>query len=252
MRGDVIKSAGWVFELLELFDELERPVGLKEVASRLGYPESSAAALLRSLVTMGYLLHDRTTRTYAPTIRVARLGQWVAARLIGEERIDRLAARLADETGETILVGIQNDLWTHYVRAIEARRPLRYVVTPGTQRLMVRSGIGWSLLSLLGDDTVRSIARRSTALPEAEGLDIDPDALLALVRKVRRDGHVVSRHTVNQGVGVLAAPVPRTAVPVPLAIGIAGPVDRLEPRQAALLDTLHRAIDAVVPDRTEA
>ena len=62
-----------IFSILQLLDDVEQPMGLIEIRRQLGYPESSTAAILSALATAGYLRHDRSTRTYAPTIRLAHL-----------------------------------------------------------------------------------------------------------------------------------------------------------------------------------
>jgi len=42
--------------------------------TKLGYPVSSGAAMLKSLVSLGYLEYDRKTQTYLPTMRIAVAG----------------------------------------------------------------------------------------------------------------------------------------------------------------------------------
>ena len=46
MSGEVIKTARRLFEILEYFDEVQRPLSLKEVALHFSYPVSSASAAL--------------------------------------------------------------------------------------------------------------------------------------------------------------------------------------------------------------
>ena len=65
MSGNVVKSAARVFEVLELFSALQRPLSVREISTRCGYPGSSAAALLTSMKALGYLAYDDATHTYA-------------------------------------------------------------------------------------------------------------------------------------------------------------------------------------------
>lgn len=71
MADAAIKSARRVFEIMEFFDRARRPLGLKAICDELRYPVSSGAAMLKSLVTLGYLEYDRKTQTYLPTMRIA-------------------------------------------------------------------------------------------------------------------------------------------------------------------------------------
>ena len=50
-----------IFSILQLLDDVEQPMGLIEIRRQLGYPESSTAAILSALATVGYLRHDRST-----------------------------------------------------------------------------------------------------------------------------------------------------------------------------------------------
>ena len=79
MRRSPVKSAARVLEIFEYFGDERRALSLKDIVARLAYPQSSTTNLLKSLTTLGYLNYDRATRTYLPTFRVARLGQWLSA-----------------------------------------------------------------------------------------------------------------------------------------------------------------------------
>ena len=74
-----VKSATRVLEIFEYFDEVRRPVTIQDVAQALSYPHSSTAALLKSLVSLGYLEHDDRGKTFFPSIRISLLGNWVEA-----------------------------------------------------------------------------------------------------------------------------------------------------------------------------
>ena len=63
----VVKSAIRTLEILEYFDEVQQPLNIVAVATALDYPQSSTAALLRSLTTMGYLHYNSRKLTYVPT-----------------------------------------------------------------------------------------------------------------------------------------------------------------------------------------
>ena len=68
------KSAVRALRILEEFGAQKQPLRLKDVAINLHYPISSAAALLKSLVSCGYLSFDRNSRYYYPTDKLPALG----------------------------------------------------------------------------------------------------------------------------------------------------------------------------------
>ncbi len=79
MSDTVVKSAARVLEVFEFFAGRKAPATVGEVCASLGYPQSSTSVLLKSLLTLGYLSYDGTTRRYAPSVKVARLGSWITS-----------------------------------------------------------------------------------------------------------------------------------------------------------------------------
>ncbi|WP_249025655.1 helix-turn-helix domain-containing protein [Erythrobacter sanguineus] len=77
MQRTKVKSASRTLEVLELFMEERRPLRLNEIYKALGYPQSSATNLLKSMLVMGYLNYNRANMTYLPTMRVSALGNWL-------------------------------------------------------------------------------------------------------------------------------------------------------------------------------
>src|SRR5260370_15285009 len=98
MSDPVIKTARRIFEVLEYFDDVQQPISLKDISVHFKYPVSSASALLKSMVVMGYLDYDVYSRTYMPTMRIATLGTWVQTALFGESRIVALLKHLNEVT----------------------------------------------------------------------------------------------------------------------------------------------------------
>lgn len=243
----VVKSAGRVLAIFEYFDQVERPLSVKEIVAHFGYPESSAAVLLRSLVNLGYLRHDRSSRKYMPTARIARLGEWVKRRLFDDDRILKLLGDVHAATGETILLGVQTDLQAEYIHVIEASRPLRYSMKVGTMRPLLRSGVGWALLSVQSDEAVRKIMARAAAAGQ-DDQSMDAEQIAAHIAETRERGYAFSRHIVNRGVGVIAMALPEDGNGRQLAIGAGGPVERLEENEATIVAAMRDAI-AKLTDR---
>ena len=63
--------------MFEYFQLRQTPLTLSDICSALDYPASSASALLKSLVSLGYLDYNKAERNYLPTMKIADLGGWV-------------------------------------------------------------------------------------------------------------------------------------------------------------------------------
>lgn len=243
MQESVIKTARRIFEVLEYFDEVQRPLSLKDLATEFDYPVSSASALLKSMVVLGYLDYDRYSRTYMPTMRIATLGNWVQGALFGEGSILKLMHHIHALTEETITLGTHSDLYAQYIHVIPSTLPIQFRLKTGTVRPLARSGLGWLLLGARSDDTIDKLLRRINMEEEDRSLRIALPDLLKRVNQVRKDGYVFSRHTVVQGGGIIAMLLPERRHGRILAIGVNGPVDRLEQKKEFILTELRKGIN---------
>src|ERR1700712_2218160 len=161
MSTEVIKSVKRVFEVLEYFEEVCKPLSLVDIATHFRYPTSSAAAMLKSMMLLGYLNYDAKGRTYMPTLRLAELGAWAQAAFLHEDHLLAAIRDLSTRTGETVSVGMQSDIYAQYLHvAYPENEVLQFRVKAGTLRLLTSSGFGWLLLSPYDDSQVELLWRR--------------------------------------------------------------------------------------------
>jgi IclR family KDG regulon transcriptional repressor len=237
-----IKTARRVLEILDHFDEARRPLGLKELVGRLGYPVSSASALLKSMVVLGYLDYDRYSRTYMPTMRMASVGAWVHKALFGEGEVLELMRHMNRITSETITLGTQSDLFAQYIHAIPSTLPIQFVVKTGDVRSLTHSGLGWLLLSARSDEEIAALLRRTNAEEKDRTRRLALPDLMARISEIRGKGYVFSRHTVVPGGGIIAMLLPARPHGRILALGVNAPVDRLDARHDFIVNELRSAI----------
>ena len=110
MNGSVVKSAGRVFEVLELFDIERVALTATSIARTLKYPASSTVALLKSLVQLGYLTYDTNERVYFPSIRTAAISHWFEEIFLPDCKLFELVKELTNTTNESVFLSWQNDL----------------------------------------------------------------------------------------------------------------------------------------------
>ena len=235
MSNGLTKSARRVFDILELFRERQCPLRLKDVTDSLVMPTSSAAALLKTMTQMNYLSFESTSRAYLPTLRLSQLGSWVTSANYESGPIQEAVRRIGRKVGETILLGTVTDIYVEIVDILRARQPLQYYTRVGTRVLLVHSGVGWPLLSELTDAEVARIYRRTTWLKKIERGVSSLVRLNAGVAQVRRDGYCLSRGMVTRGVGVVGMMLQTPPHHRRLAIGVAGPQERIEKNLTRIL-----------------
>lgn len=238
--SNVVKSAGRVLEILELFDEVQAPMPLVEIARRLHYPAASALALLKSLQAMDYVSFDPLEKSYSPTMRVAMLGGWIRGQVFLDGAIVSLMNALVEQTGETVMLGMQNDVYAQYVHTEQSAKALRYFLKPGTLRPIWRSATGLALLSAQSDDQIRKLVKRINLRQEVSDEPVDEKKLLSDVAQVRRRGYAYNDQ-LTDGISAIAMLLPYQVHGRAVTIGIGGPTSRVKlhvPETVALIRSL--------------
>jgi DNA-binding IclR family transcriptional regulator len=244
LERKTVKSAGRALEILEYFDDVQRQSTVMEVANALGYPQSSASALLRSLAAVGYLNYDPRTRLYVTASRVALLGSWVNSEFFGEGAIISMMKELNERTGDTIVLAIRNGLYVQYIHVIQATSPARLHMTLGTARPLANSGAGYAVLSSMSDTEVtRLVMRINAEAKEGEPLIRIRD-LLERLTAVRQKGYAFTCDIVTRGGGIIAAPLPRMSGQPLMVVGVGGISEVMRSREEELASVLKEQIAA--------
>ncbi|MEW6124622.1 MAG: helix-turn-helix domain-containing protein [Pseudomonadota bacterium] len=118
-QAQVVKSAVRTLEILEFFDEVQQPANVVTVSDALGYPQSSTAALLRSMVAMGYLQYDVRAHIYVPTDRVGCSATGSARRFSRTAALLRITRAIHRRTGQMAVIGARNGDFAQYVHVLK-------------------------------------------------------------------------------------------------------------------------------------
>ena len=237
-----VKSAARVFELLELFAKHRRPLPLKDICAALRYPQSSTTALLKTLTALGYLTYNRRRHLYFPTARVSALGDWIPAALFGQGRILEIMRDIHSETGETVSITIQNDIYLQYIRLILSTHAIRFHVDEGTMRLLPHSVIGWTLMSTMSDGEIENIVRRARI---AAGPSVPMPGvaeMVAAAARIRREKYAYGENVPFLGGAAIAVLLPVTVLDQPVVLCIGGPLERMRANRARHLALLRGAV----------
>lgn len=234
MAEDVIKSTGRAFAVLELFEQRQQPLPAAQIERALALPQSSTLALLKSLVTLGYLAFDPVSRLYAPSLRLAWLGGWVGRAAVGG-RLDALMRDLAEATGETVAITSQNDLTMQFLSIRPGRNPLTLNLAAGARVPLFQSTVGQVALAAREDADIRFLASRASRAETAGGDAFDLAKVMDEIACVRRDGHAIGYGRYTPLIAAIALPLPGRTDAMPLVVSIAGPIDAIAAAEATIL-----------------
>lgn len=221
MTASVVKSAGRVFEVLELFDAERQAMTATSIARALKYPASSTVALLKSMVSLGYLSHDPGERTYFPTIQLAAVSRWLEDSFFVEGHLLELMDDLATATGEKVTLSWQNEL------AMQAIRAKAQAGLSAPCRLpLFDSVVGLTALTLKRDVEIAQLAERC----QAQGGDakVDLPAAMEQVRTFRSLGYGIGVDPQGASTSTVAWPLRHRRSSRCIVVSLSGQTERIK------------------------
>ncbi len=238
----VVKSAGRVMRILEVFDERQCPLSISDLVNTLGYPQSSVSALMKSLYSLGFMDYDARARLYRPALRIALLGQWLLRESEEIGPLPELADSLAEKMGDTVIIGALNGINVTYIHVLNSEHTLRFHLAVGTSRPIFQSGMGYVLIADLPDEEIGRMVRRHNYETENQRHRVDLGEVAERIAFVRENNYFVSRNLATKGAGIAAVRLPTRGMNRPTAIGIGAPVDRLDQYETDYIRVLREAI----------
>ena len=226
------------FEILERFRQVQRPLSLTELVRDFGYPSSSVADILKTLSHGGYVSFDPITRTYFPTTRLGELGDWIMTDLLPRSYPVETLRQLREASGLTVLLGTPNELEVLYLEVMESAEDGRATRGRRTHRPLVKSGVGYALLSIEDDRFVERVYRRSLARGLCDRAEMPLKNLMQRIETCRHDGYIFVRDTFNPSAAIVAVPLPVSFHAQRLAIGVGGPYERIAAQLPKLSEVL--------------
>lgn len=167
LESNKTKIAKRVIEVFDYFDSESRTATVMDIARRYGRPQSSTSELLASLVEMGLLYKDAASRSYAPTPRLAVLGNSAQPDILRDGRLYCFMDRLAQSTRHSValfgMVGTHVQIF-RCAPGLEAN----VGIEGGASTVLSSSAAGLLLLSSLGADRARKTLWRLHAEASAE------------------------------------------------------------------------------------
>ena len=240
MNTEIVKSVGRVLEVLELFQRRREALNATDICAQLNYPRSSANALLKSMVTLGYLSFDLQSMRYFPSLRVTKLGDWIPGMLFGGEAMNILE-QLHGETRETVTLSMQNGLSMQFITVLPGTFPISLTVSEGFLAPLFGTAVGTALLSTFSDKRIEKLIKRA----KKERVSVRGTSLETVRREVeeaRERGYALAYERILPDTGAIAMPLPAVVEEQTLVVGVGGLSGRIKESQERIIQKMTRAI----------
>lgn len=203
------------------------PIGVTELAARVGLLKSNAHRILQTLVEAGYVAPGPAGGQYQPTLKLWTLGSAVAAGTDLRQVAGPHVKRLREATGETAYLALREGLQAVFIEIQPSFRAIRLHTTIGTRMPAHCTSAGKVFLAF--DDPRHGWMEEPSLQRFTQTTIVEQAALRAELKAIKRQGYAVNRGEYREEVSGIAVPVFGANGAVIAATGISGPSERFRP-----------------------
>ncbi len=239
----ILKSSFRTLALFEYFADVQAPVSIGDISANLNIPQSSASALVKSLVESGYVIKI-STRHYAPTLRLSMLCGWIDEDAAALPKLTQIMQALCREFEETFVLAMRNGIYSQYIFVQSMPGTIREHVETGSLRPLLCASTGWAILAHDTDADIGKLIRRTRS--ETENLFWRKTAEMAPehIALTRQNGFAFSEGPDAKGTAGVAISLPSRKPSFTFALAAAGTTQAIGQKK----DAIAAALLALRPD----
>lgn len=219
-------TLGKVTALLDLVTLSDTPMRFTDILDLSEQPRGTLHRQLTHMVREGLLETDREGR-YRPGVRLLTF----AARSWAGNDLRRVAephiSLLHEQTGETVHLGVLDDLQVIYLDKVEGRQSVRMYSHIGNAAPAYCTGVGKAALSTLDDQSLHAAAARIEFNAFTAHTHRTIAALLDDIRDIRTCGYAFDHEEHEDGICCVAAAIPAIGSRGPAGVSVTGPAYRV-------------------------
>lgn len=199
---------------------------LDEIAQDVGLTRSNTHRTLQTLAHAGYVRRDPDTGSYECTFKMFELGARQLARVDVRRIAPPFMRELARTSTETVHLSILDGMDVVYIDKIDSAQPLAAYSTIGGRAPAYAVATGKALLAFQAPDYIEYYA--DAIRSHTDDTHVSLAVLKQELADVARVGYAVNRGEWRKGIGGIAAPIFNGLDRVVAAIGISGPLERID------------------------
>jgi IclR family KDG regulon transcriptional repressor len=232
MTTGINQSLAHGLNVLLLYDTTASQFTVSEISKHLGYSQSKAYRLVRTLVRSGFLQENPGTAQYSLGLSIFRLG------LIAQENFTPASVPrpfmkdLSLRTRETVLLTAVNGARGIVLERVESEEPIRCTVFQPGATLPLHGGASSKILMaylpekewdrIITEEGLRSYTRNTIT---------NAKRLKKHLKEIRKKGYAFSDQEVDRDVRAVAAPVFSGSGELMAGLSIAGPAYRINKKK---------------------
>jgi IclR family pca regulon transcriptional regulator len=204
-RRAFVQSLERGLQVLRAFDVEHPEMTLSDVARLTGLDRAATRRFLYTFVELGYMRLDGRLFSLKP--KLLELGYAYLSTLRLPQIAEPHLKLLSQQVHESSYVSIAEDDENICVAYVPVRRIWTATITVGTRLPLLATGSGRVLLAGQSDNKVREFLSRHPVPQITPHTQRDPEALVAEIARIRRQGFAFVDQELEEGLRVVAAPV---------------------------------------------
>lgn len=236
-----IKVLDKTIDVLMLFLEHQKPLGITEISNMLQTYKSSVHRIVTTLKYRGFIRQDPETKKYWLGSKFFSLGMIYQQEFELQDVARPYLQQLAVECGETVHLAIFDELnFTQIVTIDKIEGNNRLSISPpaGSRTPVHATAVGKVLVAYSSDE-IQETVLASSLEKFTKNTIIDRDDLEKELKKIRRQGYAIDNEELEPGLTCFAAPIIGNQGQEAMAsFSISGPKVRMIDNRARIIDTI--------------
>lgn len=225
--------------ILLLYDASAPLLTVAEISKRLGYSQSKAYRLVRTLTQYDFLQEENGTARYTLGLNALRLGLLAKNQFNLARLAKPFMQELSGRTRETVLLTSIQGTRGVVLERVESEEPVRFsVFQPGVTFPLHCGASSKILMAFLPEEEWDYIITKEGLKRYTSNTIVDPELLKTHLRQIRKRGVAFSDQEVERDVRAVAAPILDLNGDLIAGLSIAGPAYRISKRRATELSKL--------------
>lgn len=235
-----INSVARAIQVLELYPKLNTQyLGVSEISKALGLQKTSTFYILKTLLSMGWLVQETPNGKYKLGSRILRVSAMVSQNFTAEEVILQEMNRLLNEYNEDVVLTAMVDGLPICVEKVHSSNMLRIQSKVGRVGNLLRGSTGKALFAWQPEDFIEDTLNEKLEDPE------EREKLKKNLDQIRQQGYCISISEQDTGVMSVAVPIRNQQKIARYSLAVIGEEKRMlakgiDPIREDLVNTAHQ------------
>ncbi|ARK22031.1 IclR family transcriptional regulator [Sporosarcina ureae] len=219
----LVQSVVRAIKILEVFDEVNKELSIKEISAKLELNKSTVHALLKTLKEHGYITQNEQTADYSLGWKLYERGNLLLSQLSLKQVSSRHLYTLNRATNETVHLVKRLDQEAIYIDKINGNNTLVIYSRIGKKVPLHCSAVGKVLVAYLPKDSLTELLEGYEFIQATENSIQNHTDYMTELAQVKKQGYAVDDEENEYGIICFAMPIYDHKYDVVAAVSVSSP-----------------------------